>query len=341
MEEERIVGVRTETAPASEVATPVVSPSPDQSVAGTERDDLEQLPSGSREKIRELRGLLKNESANAYQLGKGVNSFEEEGLAIAAGYRNVRACLSRLLGADKFATIYRYARVAKHFSAEDATQHGISKLEMAMRIQTKAHGTILPRNIGDYDVGVPNKDNSITVKKFRDCSYRDLKRTVQSQTRAKLAKPIEDPGKPPDAAGESAGKSNPGAEKPAPVLMRRPVETLALGVFLTIVGEVTGATVVGSGVRWVGSAFLIWGIVLCIRSWIEKHALPHEWNKFVALLASWSRWIHRTTRSSARSKVVDGAQTLSESNLSPKATHNSSQHLTVRSDVAESISKAA
>ena len=121
--------------------------------------------------IRQL--LLKDKPLDVWEIGNAVNQIRP--LVRQRGFRSTRKFLKQELGSYKEQTLYRYARVARHFSKETIHEFRLHKLQVLITYQRRVDGRVTTPH--GYQVQVPQEDGSVIAKKFKDCHLREMTRS--------------------------------------------------------------------------------------------------------------------------------------------------------------------
>ncbi len=146
-------------------------------------------PSLTLEQARQrIRTLLSHGESNAWDIGDLLNTIEKRGLARSAGYGKTRRWLEIEVPEveGKTSALYRYANVASHFTKEHVELWGVSKLDFLTTHDRETLGHAVAGDPGEREVQLLQQDGSTLVKKFRDCSCRELR--LSNQLRKKAAK---------------------------------------------------------------------------------------------------------------------------------------------------------
>lgn len=235
--------------------------------------------------IGAIQKLLDDEQLNAFQIGKYVNKVVDEDLAAAAGHRRAKSCfIQRLKGIDEgnVSTLYKYARVAKSFSEMDAKRFGIFKLDVLLTYQKEVHKGVIPKDLGNHEVALLQKDGTTLMKKFSDCSVSELRNDLKRLKKLKpptthetaLARSEPEP----SAKLALSASTNPGpvalapaTNKVPPLVVRRAGKLVGLGLVVATVGEILRHTMVGAWIAGLGSAIFLWGVGMLVREWVKMH----------------------------------------------------------------------
>ena len=131
-----------------------------------------------------LRVLLAGGERNAWEIGDLLNRIEKSGLVLATGYRRTRTWLQAQVpqAKDKASTLYRYANVASQYSKADIDRWGVAKLYCLMIHDEETQKVTPLRDPAERDVQLLQPDGSILVKKFRDCTCRELRLSQRRKT---------------------------------------------------------------------------------------------------------------------------------------------------------------
>jgi hypothetical protein len=216
-------------------------------------------PSLTLEQARErMVGLLSEGESNAWEIGDLLNAVEKQGLARRAGYGKTRSWLAaEVPGAEgKTSTLYRYATVADLYTKQHVKLWGVSKLELLVAHDRGVLGHSNPEDPVNRDVQLLRPDGSTVIKKFHDCSYRDLQ--LSSQLRRKAEK----------ASGQKDTPSNgsPGSQTEGHSF-RVAFAMMALGILLCTISQFLPTSIVSVWIFIAGAGCFFGGIGILIRHW--------------------------------------------------------------------------
>src|SRR5262249_49522117 len=101
-----------------------------------------------------------------------------------AGYGKTKTWLEAEVpeAKGKTSTLYRYANVASRYSQEDVDQWGLAKLYCLMIHDGETHTREPRRDPAEREVQLLQADGSIFVKKFRDCTCRELRESQRRKS---------------------------------------------------------------------------------------------------------------------------------------------------------------
>ena len=157
-----------------------------QEIVGTQ-DHENQYPEMTLtlEHARErLRFLLAGGERNAWEIGNLLNRIEKSGLVQKAGYKRARTWLEANVpeAKDKVSSLYRYAHVAIRYSQTDVDEWGVAKLYCLMIHDGETRDLLRRGDPAEREVQLVQADGSIAVKKFRDCTCRELRLSQRYKT---------------------------------------------------------------------------------------------------------------------------------------------------------------
>src|SRR5216683_3857365 len=135
---------------------------------------------------KRIRELLLNAEFNAWDIGDLLNTIEKRGLARSEGYGKTRRWLEAEVpeAEGKTNALYRYANVASHYTKEQVELWGVSKLDFLTTHDRETLGHAVAGDPGEREVQLLQQDGSTLVKKFRDCSCRELRLSNQLRKKA-------------------------------------------------------------------------------------------------------------------------------------------------------------
>src|SRR5260370_2938948 len=174
------------------------------------QQEVSTNPSLTLEQAREkMVGLLSEGESNAWEIGDLLNTVENQGLARRAGYGKTRSWLAAEVPAaeGKTTTLYRYATVAAVYRKQHVERWKISKLEMLIAHDREGLGHSHAEDPANRDVQLLRPDGSTAIKKFYDCTYRDLQLSNQLRGKARKASGKKDTASTESAASETEEKS--------------------------------------------------------------------------------------------------------------------------------------
>ena len=211
------------------------------------------------EQARErIRTLLSDGESNAWDIGDLLNAVEKRGLARSGGYGKTRRWLAAEVpeAEGKTAALYRYANVASHYGKEHVELWGVSKLECLTVHERQIMGHAVAGDPSEREVQLLQEDGSALAKKFRDCSYRELRRS--NQLRKKAAK------------GQAAKGPTEAATPPPPVevhLFRNSLAVLGMGTLVIAIAGLLPSSFLSGWVALLGLGLFLTGMGMLIRHW--------------------------------------------------------------------------
>ena len=211
-------------------------------------------PSLTLEQARQrIRTLLSHGESNAWDIGDLLNTIEKRGLARSAGYGKTRRWLEIEVPEveGKTSALYRYANVASHFTKEHVELWGVSKLDFLTTHDRETLGHAVAGDPGEREVQLLQQDGSTLVKKFRDCSCRELR--LSNQLRKKAPK---DP--------DQAATPRPRDEVHS---IRKSLAVLVLGILVTGISGLLPSSFLTTWVAVLGAGLFLSGIAMLIRHW--------------------------------------------------------------------------
>src|SRR5262244_3563122 len=136
-----------------------------------------------------LRILLRQREENAWEIGDLLNAVEIQGLARREGYGKTRTWLESALPETQGMTsvVYRYAYVAAVYSKQQVQTWQVTKLQLLMIHDKEVLGRVNKEDPVNREVELMQPDGSTVVKKFYDCSYRDLQQSLRQRKRPSQA----------------------------------------------------------------------------------------------------------------------------------------------------------
>src|SRR5712692_7728040 len=230
------------------------------------QQDVSTIPSPTLEQARErMIRLLSEAESNAWEIGDLLNKLENQGLARRKGYGKTRTWLEAEVpgAAGKTTTLYRYAVVAAVYTKQQVGLWGISKLELLMAHDQGVLGHSDPEDPVNRDVQLVQPNGSLVIKKFHDCSWRDLQQSTQNRRKDQKA-----PGKKTDCRRRSEVRSlkhsSPGTEGHS---LRLAPAMLALGIVLFVISEILPSGWISAWVFVAGAGCFLGGIGILVSHW--------------------------------------------------------------------------
>jgi hypothetical protein len=141
------------------------------------------------EKLQAIRRWLRKGARSAWEIGNEVNQIRRYHLAAQGGFRSLRHCLEKEFGKEKRPALYRYARVAKFFSAETVDEFGLHRLDALQAYQKRVHGQVTGPD--GCEIQLPQADGSVSRKKFEDCSLREITRSATREEKLEESRWLE------------------------------------------------------------------------------------------------------------------------------------------------------
>ena len=131
-----------------------------------------------------LRFLLADAQRNAWEIGDLLNRIEKSGLVRKMGYRKTKSWLEAVVpeAKGKKSTLYRYANVASQYSKAHIDRWGVAKLYCLMIHDEETQNLTPLRDPAEREVQLLQPDGSMLVKKFRDCTCRELRLSQRRKT---------------------------------------------------------------------------------------------------------------------------------------------------------------
>ena len=131
-----------------------------------------------------LRFLLAGGERNAWEIGDLLNKIEKSGLVQEAAYKRTRTWLEANVpeAKDKVSSLYRYAHVAVRYSQADVDEWGVAKLYCLMIHDGETRDLVRRGDPAEREVQLVQANGSLLVKKFRDCTCRDLRLSQRYKT---------------------------------------------------------------------------------------------------------------------------------------------------------------
>ena len=237
------------------------------------QQEVSTNPSLSLEQARErMLGLLSEAESNAWEIGDLLNTIENQGLARRAGYGKTRSWLAaEVPGAEgKTTTLYRYATVAAHYTKHHVKLWGVSKLELLMAHDRDVLGHSNSEDPADREVQLVQPDGSTVIRKFHDCTYRDLQKSGQLRRKAPA------PGQNKAAARQSKVRSltkssrmstDPASSQTEGHSFRVAFAMMALGIVLFAISQFLPTGIVSVWIFIAGAGCFFGGIGILIRHW--------------------------------------------------------------------------
>jgi hypothetical protein len=203
-------------------------------------------------------GLLAEGESNAWEIGDLLNTVEKRGLARRAGYGKTRSwVMAEVPGAEgKVSTLYRYATVAAVYSKQHVERWKISKLELLMAHDRDVLGHSNSEDPANRDVQLVRPDGSTSIKKFHDCTYRDL--LFSNQLRGKARKSSRRK----DKVSTESRHSQTGEQS-----FRVAFAMMALGIIVAAISALLPTGIVSTRIGIAGVCCFLGGIGILIRRW--------------------------------------------------------------------------
>jgi len=223
------------------------------------QQEVSTNPSLTLEQAREkMVGLLSEGESNAWEIGDLLNTVEKQGLARRAGYGKTRSWLAaEVPGAEgKTSTLYRYATVAALYTKQHVERWGVSKLELLIAHDRGVLGHSNAEDPVNRDVQLIRPDGSTAIKKFHDCTYRDLQLSTQLRGKARKASGRKDTAATESPASQTEGHS-----------FRVAFAMMALGIVLFAISQFLPTGIVSVWIFIAGAGCFLGGIGILIRHW--------------------------------------------------------------------------
>jgi hypothetical protein len=131
-----------------------------------------------------------------YHLGQLYNYVVTENLAQKGGYESAQHYFSQHFKSLSQSALSLYGTVARMFSNEACTNHGMYHLRLLLTYKAMKLGRkvtklepMLKEDPGPMPIEVPRKDGTVETRPFAQCNLEDLKRAVKRQ-RELVEKPV-------------------------------------------------------------------------------------------------------------------------------------------------------
>lgn len=162
-----------------------------QTVPGPEVDPNRNTPLTLEHARERLRFLLAGGERNAWEIGDLLNKVEISGLVWTAGYRTTKSWVEYNVPAakDKVSSLYRYAVVAAQYAKADVDKWGTGKLYCLMIHDGETRRFAHRGDPAEREIQLVQADGSIAVKKFRDCTCRELRLSQRRKTTLRESEP--------------------------------------------------------------------------------------------------------------------------------------------------------
>jgi hypothetical protein len=260
----------------------------------------------------DLRSLIRDEEANAWEIGNLLNRIEKSGLVQTEGYGQTKSWVDAEVpeAQGKTTTLYRYAYLASHYTKEQVRLWGISRLEYLMAHDQETVGHVVAEDPGEREIELVQQGGSKLTKKFRECTANELRFSNQRRKSTK--------GQPKSAAPAAA----PDAESPPTHSPMQALAMLALGIVIPPLAQLLPSPI-DRWVALVGCALFFGGVALLF------HHARHTWKRFlvavkegkgIAFIKETLTNVHHGTRklaSAIRSNVRSDSPTHSEQSPPP------------------------
>jgi hypothetical protein len=127
-------------------------------------------------------GYLKQGNAGHYKIGQLYNYIVSNELAEKNGYESAQQFFSQHVKALSQATLTRYGAVAREFTEESCSKHGVMKLTTLRTYVQLANIQPVSGDPGTTPIDVPQKEGGLVVRKlFSECSVEELKLAVKGK----------------------------------------------------------------------------------------------------------------------------------------------------------------
>jgi hypothetical protein len=212
---------------------------------------------------KKLVKLLARAEANAWDVGDLLNSIENRGLVRSEGFGKTRTWLeAKVPEADgKTSALYVYAEVAAHYTKEQTELWGVIKLSRLMIHDRETDGHRIPGDPADRDIQLIQEDGSTRVKKFRDCTCRELHLSTQRRKNAQ---------KGPDQARVKPSKGEQTSHQSVEVpvrSVRKSLVALGLGILLIAGAEYLPTTFLNGWLFLFGTVLTLGSVGMLLRHW--------------------------------------------------------------------------
>jgi len=216
-----------------------------------------------------LRALLSQSEENAWEIGDLLNRIENEGLARHEGFGKTKTWLEFALPETQGMTtvLYRYASVAAVYSKQQLQRWRVSKLEVLMAHDREMHGKVNREDPVDREVELLKPDGSTLVKKFHDCTYRDLQQSLRQRKSSPQARSANSKNSSKAGSGKAPSTQPSAVTQVEKHSLRTGLTMLGAGTVLLVVCEFLPRSLF-SGWLVLGSLVLsVAGIGICFRHW--------------------------------------------------------------------------
>lgn len=261
----------------------------------------------------ELRALIRNAEANAWEIGDLLNRVERSGLVRSKGYGHTRSWVDAEIpeAEGKTTTLYRYAYLASHYTKEQVRLWGISRLEYLMVHDQETVGEVSSEDPAQREIEIIHGNGSKATKRFCDCTSKELRASNQRRKSAKGE---------PRAAAVAAAPEGSSAPTHSPL---QALAMFAMGVVIVPLAQLLPSPVdmwvalVGFGLFFAGVAMLVQHLR---ATWKGFLAAVKE-GRGIAFVKETLANVHQGTKkiaSTIRANVKSGATTSSEQSPPPE-----------------------
>ncbi len=155
----------------------------------TEEEGIPQGMTLEQVRVAFLR-LLEEETNNHYRMGLLYNYVVDKRLAEQAKYKDALDYFSKNIQQIARTTLVTYGAVARNFSAEVCTEHGVTRLSLLLAYENATDSQADHAEPGGTFIQVPGDNGGIQHKLFADCSVEDMRQALQLKRKPSSAEPI-------------------------------------------------------------------------------------------------------------------------------------------------------
>src|ERR1700694_3171002 len=152
---------------------PVDSSEPSLNSDSSDRSKLEALE----RELSAIHGLLREQNVNQRRVGSHLRVILAQRL-FEAKYKSARKLFRSEFPDIPERTLYRRAKIAEKFTEEAVERLGTTKLDLCLTHLEQNPGAVLPEDPLEYELQIPGRDGSSVVKKLRNCSASDIRRSL-------------------------------------------------------------------------------------------------------------------------------------------------------------------
>jgi hypothetical protein len=135
---------------------------------------LNEIEEGSNKVVQQ--GL-----AGLYQLGWFYNYVVERNLAQQGGFKDAQDFFAQRVKAVSQSALSMYGAIARSFTATACVAYGVTRLSMLLTYEKFASIEADGNEPGPTPIQVPQKDGSVKVKPFAECTAEELKLAVKAK----------------------------------------------------------------------------------------------------------------------------------------------------------------